>query len=124
MTAASAFRLSTTMEHPQDANVPAGTPAEQLTQVSAFVTVQALSNFAVMTAAILTAWKGLEITGTWADTRYLPFGLCLAYGIVAVVISKAAWKAWTDWIPGLFVAVINALVLFAAVVGTGIAARV
>lgn len=120
------FRTSTMSARPQDGMValPAvGQPvAEQPVAVSDFLTVQALANFSVMTGAIFAAWHALQLTGTWADNRWLPLTLCGVYGEVAYLITdKEAKQTLANVIPMIFVAIVNVLVLFSAVVGLGAA---
>jgi hypothetical protein len=90
------FRTSATQTSPQDGNIPDGTADAQKVNVSDFVTVPGLANFALMTGVIFAAWQALQTVGTWADTRYVPFGFCLAYGVVSVLISNVAWSQSQD----------------------------
>jgi len=54
------FLTSATQASPQDGDIPDNTPNEQKVNVSDFVTVQGLANFALMTGAIFAAWRALQ----------------------------------------------------------------
>ena len=115
------FLTSTNSATPQDGNVTVGENTASLVSVSDFVTVQGLTNFSVMTGAIFAAWHALQLTGSWADSRWCPLAMCAIYGAVAITISDPVVKLAKNLVPTIFVAIINVLVLFSAVVGIGAA---
>ncbi|MFI1285148.1 hypothetical protein ACH4U5_31060 [Streptomyces sp. NPDC020858] len=109
------FLTTTTTKTPQDGNT-SGTPDAK--QVSDFITVQSFTNFAAMSGAVLGAWKAVQLT-QWngTDSRTVPFVLCLAFGLISVLMSKLSWR---EAGPAVFVALLNSLVLFGAVVGAAV----
>lgn len=110
---ASAFLTTTTTTKPQDGNTP-DTPNGK--QVSDFITVQSLTNFSAMTGAIVAAWKALQLTEWgWTDERTVPLVACWLFGIVSVLISELG--DWRKVLSAVFVALVNSLVLFGAVIG-------
>lgn len=125
MTLGSLFKTTTSVHAPLDGSsaVLEGTsPPPTATAVSDFLTVQSVTNFAVMTAAIMTAWKSLERLDARLSTLWVPYGFAVAFGVVSVLISTEALKTGTRWNWGkvftaAFIALINALVLASAVVG-------
>jgi hypothetical protein len=110
---ANPFLTTTTTSTPQDGNTP-GTPDSK--KVSDFITVQSFTNLSAMTGAIVATWKALQLTNWgWTDERWVPLVLCLLFGLVSVLISKL--DNLGQWASALFVAGLNSLVLFGAVIG-------
>jgi hypothetical protein len=122
----SLFRTTTTADAPFDGS-KAGTADPGTTEVSDFLTVQALTNFAVMTGAITAAWHALRrLDETTFSALWVPYAFAGAFGLISILISLEALKESGKWSAGkigaaIFVALINALVLAGAVVGTGMA---
>ena len=110
---AGAFLTTATKASPQDGRTP-DTP--NAAQVSDFITVQSLTNFSAMTGAIVGAWKALELTSWhWTSSRTVPFVICVLFGAISVLVSDL--QGWTSRLSAGFVALLNSLVLFGAVVG-------
>jgi hypothetical protein len=84
--------------------------------VSDFITVASLTNFSAMTGAIATAWGALRQVSSSFDGNWLPFTLSMLFALVSVVASKPGWK-FSLWLPATFIAALNALTLFGAVIG-------
>jgi hypothetical protein len=125
MALADLFRTTTTEENPLSGGVaPTGTSilGNTTTQVSDFLSVQSLTNFAAMTGAITAAWNALKRLDASLGDIWVPYAFAGAFGIVSLAISaKALNKSKNkggDWIAAIFIAVVNALVLASAVVGT------
>lgn len=100
--------------------------AEQQTENSAFLTVEAFTNFSASTGAITTAWHSLQVLDpNRFDDRIWPFWLSLAwlgFSLVLGAKSGAAHEEKTKfWASGIFLGFFNALTLFAAVVGVNAA---
>lgn len=96
--------------------------------VSSFVTVQSLSNFAAMTGAISAAWHALQRLSPVATSLWVPYGFALAWAVVSLAISSDGFerrdgkgREWGTIAGAVFVALLNALVLAGAVVGTDVA---
>lgn len=86
------------------------------TSVSEFLTVQSLSNFPVVAAAISTTWGGLRVAWSGFDYYYTPAVFCLFYAVVSMVTSDLD-RNHRVVISAAFVAVVNSMVLFSAVIG-------
>lgn len=109
--------------------VPRGTvnaatqPANDEARVSDFLTIQSLTNFAAITAAISVAWKALEVLQShWFTPLWTPFALSEAWLAVSLIMSASQQDAATlkkagYWAATIFVGFINSLVLFAAAIG-------
>jgi hypothetical protein len=115
---AGAFLTTTTNAAPQDGR----TDSDDGKQVSDFITVQSFTNLSAVTGAITAAWKALELTSWhWTTSRTVPLVACLVFGGVSVLVSKL--DGWRAVMPAAFVALINSLVLFGAVIGATIALK-
>jgi len=124
MSAMNVFKTTTAGASPLDASV--GT--DQKPAVSDFLTVQAFTNFAAMTGAITAAWHGLQRLMPQASSLWVPYGCAFAWGLISVLISLDGLKKTGSTklelgvvAQALFLALINALVLGGAVVGTAVA---
>ena len=97
----------------------------QTAGVSDFLTIQSLTNFAVMTGSIAAAWNALKLlqptlfSGVW-----VPFAFSGIFAIVSVLISldglkkESTGRLQAGSVAGaVFIASINALVLASAVYG-------
>jgi len=119
------FMTSTTEDSPLDSSRT--DPNESL--VSDFLTVQSLTNFAVMTGAITTAWLALQKLEPSAVTHWVPFWFAVAWAVISILMSHEVLlkdglpKCVPRILAAVFVAGINALVLFSAVLGIETAAR-
>ena len=92
--------------------------------VSDFLTIQSLTNFAVMTSAISTAWSALSVLNPQWFSRFLvPFVFAGLFGLVSILISLDSFSkdnSQRDWgmlAAAVFIAITNSLVLASAVVG-------
>jgi hypothetical protein len=128
MSVASLFKTTTSADAPFDGSGVRGAAAGDTKSVSDFLTVQALTNFAAMTGAITAAWHALiRLDATRFSGLWVPYAFAAIFGVVSILISTDALKnAGGKWSAGkvggaIFVAIINALVLAGAVVGTGLA---
>lgn len=91
--------------------------------VSDFITVQSLTNFSGMTGAIVAAWGGLRVFNPVFNDPSYPFALCLFFGLLSFGVSKPGeLHDVGKWGQALFIAFINALTLFAAVMAASEAA--
>jgi hypothetical protein len=127
MSVGSVFQTTTTVESPLDGSKGGAAGSTSTKLVSDFLTVQALTNFAVMTGAIATAWLALQkLDPARFSTLWVPYGFAACFGIVSIITSwdglknSTGGKVWGQIIAALFVAVINALVLASAVVGASV----
>lgn len=119
------FMTTTSKERPLDgfADGSLGAPAlaaDKTAKVSDFLTVQAFANFAVMTGAISLAWQALrQLDADLFDSRVVPFGFCAVFAVLSFATSRLREQdaGWTAIVSGVFVAVVNGLVLFSAVLG-------
>jgi hypothetical protein len=115
---ASAFGTTVLTEQPTSGYLSSGQVSPDGTKtVSDFVTVQSLTNFSAMTGVITTVWGALQATTHFFDSRWVPFTLCLIFG-VASFISSGIDGNIRKWFPALFIALINSLALFGAILGT------
>jgi hypothetical protein len=135
MTIGSLFKTTTSVAAPLDgssailegAALERASAAAPATSISDFLTVQSLTNFAVMTGAITAAWKALErLNPTTFSELWVPYAFAGVFGVVSLLISTDALKSGGKWDAGsvvgaIFIAVINALVLASAVVGASVA---
>jgi hypothetical protein len=86
-------------------------------EVSDFVTVQSLTNFAAMTGALTAAWAGLrQVPWAFLDSKWIPFILSVFFGVISYIVSDLPGSR-EKWAAGL-IGFLNALILFAAVVGS------
>ncbi len=139
MAVGSVFKTAVRGESPFDgsgATTPAGTTGATTAngdrrEVSDFLSVQSVANFAVISVAITAAWNALQLLGwQFFSTYWVPLVLALVWGLISILMS------WDDLLKNVsgraklgtilqafFIATINALVLFSAVVGAGSATR-
>lgn len=115
-----AFFTSAQAKNPSNSQT-LGTDAQ--TSVSEFLTVQSLTNFAAITGAITIAWKALKaVSSSDFSTRWTPFAMALAWLVVSLIATaaqqdKTARTSIVFWTTGIFIGIINSLVLFGAVIG-------
>lgn len=103
---------------------PTGGPAMTVTQQGVFVTPQTIANFAGATLAVSLMWK---VTGVvWPGWEREPIVGLIASGLVGVVLYLISETdpargpvTLRDRLIGIFVALINTLVIFSAAVGAG-----
>jgi hypothetical protein len=120
MPVADALLTSVSKANRSNAN-PAEAAADQ-TKNSDFLTVQSFTNFAAVTGAVTTAWKALEsLNSSLFGPNYTPFCLALLWLVVSVSLAVQADRShvrtWAFWSSSLFIGTLNALVIFAAVIG-------
>ena len=96
-----------------------GDAADKL--VSSFITIQSLANFSAMTGAVAAAWGGAKLASDNFSGRWFPLMLCLTFGLVSLATSQVG-RQLSKWIPAVFIAGINSLTLFSAVIGAAAAA--
>ena len=109
MSVARAFGTSVSTETPTD-------PTQGGTKiVSDFITVSSLTNFSAMTGAIAAAWGGARQLSHSFDGKTTPFVLCVAFAIVSLLASSVG-KDPRKWGPAVFIAAVNTMTLFGAVV--------
>lgn len=116
---ANPFATTTRAESPLDGS--GGTVNKAA--VSDFVTIQSLTNFAVMSMSISAAWRviqQLQLPGY--STWWWPFGLCLFFGLLSFGTSweglkKSKQISWPHVGGAVFIAFINSLILTSAVIG-------
>ncbi len=126
MTALSLFKITTNARQPFDGSATAPDGSGESVSVSAFLTVQSLTNFAAMTGAIAAAWFALRRIDPFFSALWIPYAFALLFGVVSIAIS---WDGLSTKgkpsaaavISLIFVALINSLVLASAVVGAGTA---
>lgn len=122
------FMTTTSRERPLDGYADSAhgdeLPADRTAKVSDFLTVQSFANFAVTTGAISMAWQALrQLDPDTFDSRLVPFGFCAVFAALSFASSRLREQesGWTTVIWGLFVTVVNGLVLFSAVLGAQVA---
>ena len=95
--------------------------ANEQTTSSAFITVQSFTNFTAATAAITTSWQALQQLSPSFNDRLWPFLLAVGWLAMSVITSAqsigADARRLSFWVSGLFLGFMNALTLFAAVLG-------
>jgi hypothetical protein len=99
-----------------------GVTADEQAKVSEFLTVQSLTNFAAMTGAITVAWKALKtVSASSFSTQWTPFVMALIWLAVSLIATAtqepAVRKSFGFWATGIFIGILNSLVLFSAVIG-------
>ena len=114
--ATSVFTVTTRAESPLDASQPGAARG-----ISNFLTLQSFTNFAAMAGAISAAWHALRQLEPALATLWVPYGFAFAWGAISLVMSWSGLRRERQ--PGTllsaaFIAVVNALVLAGAVVGT------
>ncbi len=123
MTVTSLLMTTTSATSPLDGSGGADTER----RVSDFLTLQSLANFAVMTGAITAAWNALQRVWPQASALWVPYILAFVWATISLLISWKGLQGDSAGKPNAgtllaagFVALINALVLAGAVVGTSI----
>jgi hypothetical protein len=117
-----AFFTSAQANNPSNSQT-LGVSAEQQTSVSEFLTVQSLTNFAAITGAITIAWKALKaVSSSDFSSQWTPFVMAFVWFAVSLIATaaqqdKSARVSIAFWATGIFIGIINALVLFGAVIG-------
>ena len=110
------FTVTTRAESPLDASQPGAGRG-----ISNFLTLQSFTNFAAMAGAISAAWHALRQLDPAMATLWVPYGFAFAWGAISFVMSweglRREHRAGT-LLSGAFIALVNALVLAGAVVGT------
>lgn len=112
MAISNAFGTTVQANSPTDPTVTSGDKKV----VSDFITVASLTNFSAMTGAIATGWGGLRQVSGQFDSNWVPFLGCLLFALVSLLSSEPG-KEFRMWGPAAFIAALNALTLFAAVLG-------
>jgi hypothetical protein len=122
------FMTTTSRERPLDGYADSaggeGFAADRTAKVSDFLTVQSFANFAVSTGAISMAWQALrQLDADTFDSRWVPFVFCAVFAAISFGSSRlrAQDAGLTTLVSGVFVAVVNGLVLFSAVLGAQLA---
>lgn len=123
MSVKSVFMTTTSVDSPLD-----GSRGETTKKtVSDFVTVQSFANFATITGAVTAGWHALEKVWPAASSISTPYVFAGVWALISVVLSieglkteatKAKKSLYGTILQAVFIAVINALVLAGAVVGT------
>jgi hypothetical protein len=130
MAVAAVFKTTTTEESPLSGIItePAGAAARpNTTAVSDFITVQSFTNFAAIAGAITAAWQALQRVDGRLATLWVPYGFAALFALASLISSWQGLKGPNNQSkPGTlllatFIAIINALVLASAVVGTDVA---
>jgi hypothetical protein len=115
------FMTSARAEAPYDGAVDGGAN----TSVSDFLTLQSVTNFAVMSTALAGAWKGLQkldaglFSGIW-----VPYALAGVFGALSVIMSWDAYKKPDGSRDGgkigmaVFLGFLNSMALASAIIGT------
>lgn len=75
--------------------------------------------YPIVIALVKAAWEAIKlIPAPWVTSAWLPLTLCLALGILIGVSNLATEKPpLFGWFLGLFLALLNSLVMFGAVMG-------
>ena len=119
MSLATAFATTVPVDQPTNGNLALQPDDAPKKQVSNFITVQSLTNFAAMTGAVTAAWGGAQGVSHVFDAPWFPFLLCLTFAVTSFLASKPAEpRDVSGWAQPLLIAIVNAFVLFGAVVGT------
>jgi hypothetical protein len=130
MAVAAVFKTTTTEESPLSGIVtePGGAAARpNTTAVSDFITVQSFTNFAAIAGAITAAWQALQRVDNRLSTLWVPYAFAALFALASLVSSWQGMKGGDDRLKlgtllvAVFIAIINALVLASAVVGTDVA---
>ncbi|MFE3174355.1 hypothetical protein ACFXPA_13480 [Amycolatopsis sp. NPDC059090] len=136
MSLAKAFATTTPTAEPTSGNLGDSAPAGTK-NVSDFVTVQSLTNFAAMTGAVSAAWGGAQRFWNPLHGQWFPFTLCALFGLVSLLASRPGEKmldasgaalpgqpsSLIRWLQPSFIALVNVFVLYGAVVGAASAIR-
>ncbi len=90
-------------------------------QVSNFVTLQSLGTFAVAVPVLKTIWELIKaLQGGWTKSYWTPLVICLIYGAWQLGVSVSGPGRPTGFmakVSAAMIAVVNAAVLAAAVIG-------
>jgi hypothetical protein len=98
-------------------------PDSRQTEISSFLTIQSLTNFASVTGAITIAWKALQaLDESTFTSQWTPFLLSVAWLLASLALSanaadKETRRSGAFWASVIFVGLLNMLVLFAAALG-------
>lgn len=116
-----AFFVGVPKTSPSSAATEEVSAADQ-TKNSAFLTVQSFTNFAAATGAITGAWLALQaLNEQHFSGRWVPFVLSCLWLVVSLITSAqagaASEKKTSFWVSSIFLGFMNALTLFAAVIG-------
>lgn len=114
--ATSVFTVTTRAESPLDASQPGTTRG-----ISNFLTLQSFTNFAAMAGAISAAWHALRQLEPGLATLWVPYGFALAWGVISFAMSWNGLRREGQvgtMLAAAFIALVNALVLAGAVIGT------
>ena len=131
MAISGAFATTVSAAQPQNANLEsaglattANVQTDRTKQVSDFITVQSLTNFTAMTGAFAAAWGAArQLDVSFFDGPGFPLMLCIAFALVSVFTSGLGANP-KHWLSPLFIALLNSLVLFGAVLSAGAAVGV
>ena len=110
------FTVATRAESPLDASQPGSTRG-----ISNFLTLQSFTNFAAMAGAISAAWHALRLLEPALATLWVPYGFAFAWAVISFVMSWSGLRREPEAgtiLAAAFIALVNALVLAGAVVGT------
>jgi hypothetical protein len=113
-----AFVVNTKNNAPLNANAPA---EGARTEVSAFVTIQSFSTFAIAAPILKTIWELIKaVAGGWADSFWTPLIICLVYGAWQFLISVSGpgrVSGFSAMLSTLVVAAANSAILAASIIG-------
>jgi hypothetical protein len=84
--------------------------------VPAFVTVQSLTSFGVMSVLIQGIWTPLRLIPP-LDSRWVPFALCLLFGVACMAAAAKKLNGAWEWGLTSTLTIFNVLALFSAVLG-------
>jgi EamA domain-containing membrane protein RarD len=116
----SMLKTTTSGESPLDGSTGSGTKPP----VSDFLTLQSLTNFAVMAAAIGIAWRSLGALNPRWSSLWVPYAFAAFYGVISILTSIDGLRKdgktleLGTLLGAVFIALINSLVLASAVVGS------
>jgi hypothetical protein len=115
------FTVPTKARSPLDASAHGGGAPGA---VSNFLTLQSFTNFAAMAGAISAAWHAARQLDAGLGAIWVPYALAGLWGVISFVMSwpglRKEGNAGT-MLAAAFIALVNALVLAGAVVGTDLA---
>ena len=130
MAVAAVFKTTTTEESPLSGiiNEPSGESARpNTTAVSDFITVQSFTNFAAIAGAITAAWQALQRVDDRFASLWIPYAFATLFALASLISSWQGLKGPNNQLKlgtlllAAFIAIINALILASAVVGTDLA---
>lgn len=111
------------MQPPLPDAADAAAEAEAPARVTSLMTIQSLTNFTGVSTVVTALWRLFQSLGdwSWVDSRLLPFGMCLGFGLLSWVASiwdnGASSMKLRDKILGLVIALVNSCIVAAAVLG-------